>query len=82
MHEYGHYVQAINYPTVARGEERLRLAPTPFHTKTMIDQFVQDLATIWKDVGVDRFHLNSSNFCRTAVGNLEEDIRIPAMVAV
>ena len=60
MSVHGHYVQAINHPTVAKGEERLRLAPTPFHTKPMMDQFVRDLSVIWKEVGVDRFHMRQA----------------------
>ena len=44
----GHYVQAINYPTVARGQEKLRIAPTPHHTREMMDRFVGDLVKIWK----------------------------------
>ena len=50
---YGHYVQAINYPTVPRGEEVLRLAPTPHHTPTMMDNFAQDLAEVWTKVGLE-----------------------------
>lgn len=47
IQEYGHYIQAINYPTVARGEEKLRLAPTPYHTRAMMDTLVQDMKKIW-----------------------------------
>ena len=50
--DYGHYVQAINYPTVPRGEEKLRLAPTPHHSKAMMDQFAEDLTKVWLQVGL------------------------------
>ncbi|GFY59076.1 5-aminolevulinate synthase, nonspecific, mitochondrial [Trichonephila inaurata madagascariensis] len=49
---YGHYVQAINYPTVPFGEEKLRIAATPFHTKAMMDEFVADLLETWKTLGL------------------------------
>lgn len=52
IQEFGHYVQAINYPTVPRGEEKLRLAPTPYHTPEMIDQLVADMKIIWKKIGL------------------------------
>lgn len=48
----GHYVQAINYPTVPRGQEKLRISPTPHHTIEMMDHFVEDLVDIWKSVGL------------------------------
>lgn len=48
MRNYNIYVQSINYPTVARGEERLRIAPTPHHTPEMMDEFVDALVQIWK----------------------------------
>lgn len=50
LKDYGHYVQAINYPTVPRGAEKLRLAPTPHHTELMMDKFIRDLLRIWKDL--------------------------------
>ena len=37
------YVQAINHPTVAKGEELLRIAPTPHHTPQMMQHFVGKL---------------------------------------
>ncbi|XP_044765233.1 5-aminolevulinate synthase, erythroid-specific, mitochondrial [Coccinella septempunctata] len=52
MKEKSHYIQAINYPTVARGEEKLRLAPTPFHNKELMDTLVADLKDVWKNLEI------------------------------
>ncbi|XP_068598480.1 5-aminolevulinate synthase, non-specific, mitochondrial isoform X1 [Brachionichthys hirsutus] len=52
MSRHNIYVQAINFPTVARGDELLRIAPTPHHTPEMMKYFVEKLLATWKEVGL------------------------------
>ena len=47
LNDYNIYVQAINYPTVDVGTERLRFAPTPFHDDGMIEALVQALSKLF-----------------------------------
>jgi 5-aminolevulinate synthase len=48
LNDYNIYIQPINYPTVAVGEERLRIAPTPCHTDAMMSDLVEALRKTFK----------------------------------
>jgi 5-aminolevulinate synthase len=55
LYEHGVYVQPINYPTVAKGTERLRFTPSPDHTDAMMDELVQAMDALWTRCNVKRF---------------------------
>jgi 5-aminolevulinate synthase len=49
---HGIYIQPINYPTVPRGTERLRITPTPFHDDVLIDGLQDALVETWDALGI------------------------------
>ena len=54
MDAYDIYIQPINYPTVPRGTERLRLTPGPLHDDRLMDELISALTEVWTRLDIKK----------------------------
>ncbi|HET7806243.1 MAG TPA: 5-aminolevulinate synthase [Pseudolabrys sp.] len=55
LDRHGIYIQPINYPTVPRGKERLRITPSPHHNRSLIDDLATAMVDVWKTLDMPLF---------------------------
>jgi 5-aminolevulinate synthase len=75
--EHNIYVQSINYPTVAVGEERLRITVTPRHTLEQMDKLVRAVDKIFTELGINRLSVwkNKGGCAGLVLANTDEAIK-------
>lgn len=75
--DHGIYVQAINYPTVARGEERLRFTVTPRHTAEQMDHLVSAVDQVFTQLKIKRVQDWKAESGRAGVGMVDPETVTP-----
>ncbi len=78
------YVQSINYPTVPVGQERLRITPTPGHTKQYREHLVKALDSVWNELAIKRTSewAAEGGFCGVGVNDEVEPLWTDAHLGV
>jgi len=77
LKDHGIYVQAINYPTVARGEERLRFTVTPRHTAEQMDHLVSAVDQVFTQLKIKRIRDWQAGGGRAGVGMVDPESVTP-----
>jgi 5-aminolevulinate synthase len=52
LEQHGIYIQTINYPTVPKGTERLRITPSPYHDNSLIDMLAAAMVDVWQKLNM------------------------------